>query len=81
MKYWWVNQKQTFRQEVGRGYMWSPKLQSNGTKNFSYEYMKKVCPGDLVYSYANTAIIAVGIARTHCYSFPKPTEFGTAGSN
>ena len=81
MKYWWVNQKRTFRHEVGGGYLWSPKLQSNGTRHFSYEFMKKVSPGDVIFSYAKTAIGAVGVARTHCYSFPKPTEFGAAGSN
>ncbi len=81
MNYWWVNQKQTHRQEIGDGYMWSPKRQSDGNKNFSYEYMKRILPGDVIYSYANALIIAVGIAETHCYSFPKPIEFGQAGSN
>ena len=79
MNYWWVNQKQTFRQEIGEGYMWSPKYQQGGRKHFSYEYMKHVEPGDIIFSYANAEIIAVGIAKTHCYSFPKPSEFGKAG--
>src|SRR6059036_2139534 len=25
MRYWWVNQNQTFRQEIAGGYLWSPK--------------------------------------------------------
>jgi hypothetical protein len=25
MKYWWVNQNQTWRDEIDGGYMWSPK--------------------------------------------------------
>ena len=25
MRYWWVNQNQTFRQEIEGGYLWSPK--------------------------------------------------------
>lgn len=79
MKYWWVNQKQTYRQEIGNGYMWSPKRQQDGKKHFSYEYMKHVEPGDVIFSYANAQIIAVGIAKTHCYSFPKPIEFGNTG--
>ena len=28
---------------------------------------------------SNAEIIAVGISKTHCYSFPKPLEFGKAG--
>lgn len=81
MNYWWVNQKQTHRHEIGDGYMWSPKLQQNNKKHFSYEYMKHIQPGDIVFSYAKTAIIAVGVIKTHCYSFPKPLEFGDVGVN
>jgi len=83
MNYWWVNQKQTHRHEIGdgEGYLWSPKKQSNGNSHFSYEFMKTVLPGDVVFSYAESAIIAIGVAQTHCYSFPKPTEFGTTGLN
>lgn len=79
MNYWWVNQKQTYRHEIGEGYMWSPKYQQDGNKHFSYEYMKHIQPGDIIFSYANTTVIAIGIAQTHCYSFPKPMEFGKAG--
>jgi len=83
MNYWWVNQKQTYRHEIGDGdgYLWSPKKQSNGKTNFSYEYMKSVLPGDIVFSYAKSSIIAIGVAQTHCYSFPKPIEFCSAGLN
>lgn len=81
MRYWWVNQKQTYRHEIGEGYMWSPKRQKNGSKHFSYEYIKGIEPGDVIFSYANAAIVAVGVAKTHCYSFPKPIEFGAAGVN
>ena len=80
MRYWWVNQKQTHRQEIGEGYMWSPKKQQDNKPHFSYEYMKHIEPGDIIFSYANAEIIAVGIAKTHCYSYPKPLEFGKAGA-
>jgi len=80
MHYWWVNQKQTHRHEIGEGYMWSPKRQQGGNKHFSYEYMKHIQPGDIIFSYANAAIVAVGVAKTYCYSFPKPMEFGNAGN-
>lgn len=79
MNYWWVNQKQTHRHEIGNGYMWSPKKQRDGKSHFSYEYMKHIQGGDIIFSYANAAILAVGVANTHCYSFPKPVEFGKAG--
>ena len=59
--------------------MWSPKRQQDGHKHFSYEYMKHIQPGDIIFSYANAAIVAIGVAKTHCYSFPKPMVFGRAG--
>jgi putative restriction endonuclease len=79
MNYWWVNHKQTFRQEFGGKYVWCPKLKSNGRVNHFYETMREVQPGDLVYSYANAAVQGFGFATTHCYSCPKPNDFGKVG--
>ena len=39
MRYWWVNQNQTYRQEVKGGYLWSPKRTANGARNPFYEFM------------------------------------------
>ena len=79
MNYWWVNHKQTFRQEFGGKYVWCPKLKSNGSVNHFYETMREVQPGDLVYSYANAGVQGFGFATTHCYSCPKPDDFGKVG--
>lgn len=79
MQYWWVNQNQTYKHEVPGGYMWSPKRQTDGHKNRAYELMKSVRPGDIVFSFAEQHIKAIGIAKSYCYEFPKPTEFGNAG--
>jgi len=81
MRYWWVNQNQTYRQEVSGGYLWSPKRKSNGQRNAFYEFMREVSPGDLVFSYRDTRIVAIGIANSYCNESPKPTEFGTIGTN
>lgn len=81
MRYWWVNQNQTYRQEIGGGYLWSPKRNSNGARNPFYESMREVSPGDLVFSFVDTRIKAVGIVQSHCYECPKPSEFGAAGMN
>lgn len=79
MNYWWVNHKQTFRQEFGGKYVWCPKLRSDGHVNHFYETVREVKPGDLVFSYANAAIQGFGFATTHCYSCPRPDEFGDVG--
>ena len=80
-RYWWVNHKQTVRQERDGGYLWSPKANANGAKNQSYDNMTLVRPGDIVISFANARIGAVGIATGRARSEPKPAEFGAAGEN
>ena len=54
MRYWWVNQNQTFRQETAGGYLWSPKRNANGARNPFYETMREVSPGDVVFSFVKT---------------------------
>src|SRR5437660_1837590 len=61
MRYWWVNQNQTFRQEIEGGYLWSPKRNKNGHRNPFYEFMREVAPGDIVFSFYDTRIAALGI--------------------
>src|SRR5437773_2975818 len=81
MRYWWVNQNQTYRQEQDGGYLWSPKRNSNGARNPFYETMREVSPGDVVFSFVDTRIAAIGVVQSYCWESPKPTEFGTAGAN
>jgi|SRR6185437_1451709 len=81
MRYWWVNQNQTFRQEIEGGYLWSPKRNKNGHRNPFYEFMREVSPGDIVFSFCDTRIAALGIVSGYCRESPKPEEFGTAGMN
>src|SRR6266404_4766677 len=81
MRHWWVNQKQTYRQEIGGGYLWSPKRRADHTRNRFYDNMKEVAPGDLVFSKWGGAIRACGTLRSFGYDAPKPDEFGAAGRN
>jgi putative restriction endonuclease len=79
MRYWWVNHKQTFRHEFSGNYIWSPKTKRGGGLNPFYETMREVAPGDIVFSYAGGVIQGFGIAQTHCYTSPRPDEFGHIG--
>jgi hypothetical protein len=79
MRFWWVNQNQTFRQEIAGGYLWSPKRNANGATNHFYETMREVSPGDLIFSFVDTRIVALGIAKSYCWECPKPSEFGSTG--
>lgn len=80
MRYWWVNQNQTYRHEVPGGYLWSPVTRADGARNYFYDTMKHASPGDIVFSYCDTLIKAVGIVTHRAEPSVKP-NFGTAGSN
>ena len=64
MRYWWVNQNQTYQHEVPGGFLWSPKRKTDGHRNPFYEFMREVAPGDLVFSFCDARIRAVGIDKT-----------------
>lgn len=80
MRYWWVNQNQTYKHEIRGGLMWSPKFKKGGRINPFYETMKRVEAGDIVFSFCDTRIKAIGIATGRAETSPKP-EFGAAGAN
>lgn len=79
MAFWWVNHKQTRDYEVQGDYLWSPKFNQNGARNQSYDNMVVARPGDVVFSYADGQIAAVGIVIADASTSPKPLEFGKTG--
>ena len=40
MRYWWVNQNQTYRHEIQGGYLWSPKRNANRARNPFYKALR-----------------------------------------
>ncbi len=80
MRYWWVNQNATYKFEVPGNYLWSPKRSAGDRRNPYYDFMRVVSPGDMVFSFADTLIRAIGIVRAYAYEAPKPLEFGSAGA-
>ncbi|WP_458722404.1 HNH endonuclease [Pseudomonas brenneri] len=80
-RFWWVNHKQTFKSEFEGGYIWSPKANRNGARNKTYDNLTQVKPGDVVVSYADGQIKAVGVARQNYSEAVKPEAFGLTGAN
>ena len=39
--------------------------------------MREVAPGDVVFSFCDTRIAALGIVSGYCRESPKPEEFGS----
>jgi hypothetical protein len=58
--------------------MWSPKVRADGSRNPFYESMRLVAPGDIVFSFWDTRIQAVGVATGTAQIAPRP-EFATSG--
>ncbi|HXC61054.1 MAG TPA: HNH endonuclease signature motif containing protein, partial [Nitrospiria bacterium] len=54
---------------------------ANGARNPFYEFMREVVPGDLVFSFVDTRIAAIGTVTSYCYESPKAAEFGGVGLN
>ncbi len=81
MAFWWVNHKQTHRQETEGGYIWSPKTKANGSSTVSYDNLTRCQAGDVIFSYAFAQIAQIGLVETVAITAPKPAEFGTAGEN
>ncbi len=80
MRYWWVNQNQTYASEVPGGFMWSPKSKKNGGRNQFYDNMRSVMPGDVIFSFCDTRIKAIGMATGPAASATKP-DFGASGAS
>jgi putative restriction endonuclease len=77
--FWWVNHKQTYRQETEGGYLWSPKANADGRRNVTYDNLARCQGGDVVFSYANGKISQIGLVEQAAVTAPKPPEFGTTG--
>lgn len=80
MAYWWVSQNQTHKEERRGGYLWAPKSGANGAQFHHWSSMTLVRPGDVIFSYANQSIGAIGVASTAAYDSPQPAEFGATWS-
>ena len=78
--YWWVSQNRTYHEEVNGDFMWSPQTNIDGRRNPNYEFMRQVASGDVVFSFTESQIKAIGIVKQHAVSSPKPTTFGSRGS-
>ena len=81
MRHWWVSQNQTYRHEISGGFLWSPKKRTDGARNYFYDTMQQVQSGDLVFSFCDAQIKAIGIVQKKAETAPNPFTFKNVGSN
>jgi putative restriction endonuclease len=75
MRYWWVNQNKTYRHEIDGGYLWAPQ---SGV--WHHEILTRLKPGDLVFSFKDAVICAIGVVQRPAENMIKP-DFGGQGEN
>jgi len=75
MAYWWVSQNRTYKEERAGGYLWAPKSGAGGVVFQHWLNMTLVKPGDIIFSYAEQSLGAVGVASSSAYDAPQPVEF------
>ncbi|QWF19109.1 HNH endonuclease [Lysobacter capsici] len=80
-RFWWVNHKQTVKQEIADGYLWSPQTESGGKRSQFYDNMRVAAPGDRVVSYANRLIKYVGVVQDFARLAPRPPGFHELGKH
>lgn len=80
-RFWWVNHKQTAKDEIGGSFLWSPKTKSNGSRNYFYDTMIEAMAGDLVLSYAGGKISHFGVVLEAAYNEQQPDFMGRGGDN
>lgn len=81
IRYWWVNNKQTYKHEVHGNYLWSPLTKANGNQSVFYDNMQRARPGDIVFAFAGAHVRAVGVVEAPALLLPKPSEFGASGNS
>jgi len=75
MRHWWVNQNKTYRHEIDGGYLWAPQ-----SGLWHHEILTQIKPGDLVFSFKDTYIAAIGVVQREAENMIKP-DFGSHGEN
>lgn len=77
MRYWWVNHRKTAREEIAGRFLWAPRREA-GPRNVTQDNVRAAAPGDLILSYADRTIGAVGRVADHAFCAPRPAGFGRA---
>ena len=49
--------------------MWSPRLNAKGVRNQFYENMRTVRPGNVVFSFCDSRLKAIGLARGQLFDY------------
>src|SRR5713226_3684027 len=80
MTFWWVNHRQTFREEIRGGYIWAPTENRDSSRNQTYINLTRVRVNDIIFSHAVGEINAVGVVEREYVESERPKAFGESGA-
>jgi MoxR-like ATPase len=72
IRYWQVMHNKTAKDAESMGVLWSPKTKDNGAKNPWYDTMAEAKVGDVIYSYRDGKIHAIGVVSKNAITAPSP---------
>jgi putative restriction endonuclease len=79
---WWVNHSNTARYEIEGSYLWFvSKSNKSKARSESDKNTQRLVPGDVVLSFANGAIGAVGVVLGTAREAAKPVEFASVAEH
>lgn len=70
--FWWVSHGTSFREELAAGYIWCPQVTATDIQRPTWLNVSKVRKGDVIFSYAQQSIKAIGVAQSNCYEANVP---------
>jgi putative restriction endonuclease len=74
--FWWVNHSHTFRQEIEGAYLWFPsKTHKSKARSESEKNTQRLVPGDIIFSFAQDEIGAIGVVLGAAREAAKPIQF------
>jgi hypothetical protein len=77
-RFWWVNHSQTVRQEIEGSYLWFPnRTHRSKARSESEKSIQRLMPGDVVFSFADRFIGAVGVVLGQARESAKPLELAS----
>jgi len=74
--FWWVNHSHTFRAEIDGSYLWfANKTHKSKARSESEKNTQRLLPGDVIFSFAQGEIGAIGVVLGAAREAAKPLEF------
>ena len=75
--YYWVNQGDTYKEELRAGCLWAPNTNSKGSKLSHWETMDLLTPGDIVFNYSKGYLMGFSVVNSTAVPILKPFGAGT----